>query len=125
MIDIQRARKYYYERETQRRMQRETERQQWLQRIRTAIIACAPRYPDIRRVFLFGSLLQQGRFRSDSDIDVAIECETPVTESAFWRTLEDELGRDVDVRPFIGVIAEVAISRGEQIYERQNLDSHQ
>jgi len=121
-IDLKAARQYYYEREARRRAQREAERQRWLHRVRQAISRLAPRYPGVRRVYLFGSLVQPERFRPDSDIDVALECDTLETESAFWRALERELGRDVDVRPLTGAVAEAVIHGGEQVYERQ--DTH-
>jgi len=122
MINSKVARQYYYEREARRRAQREAERQQWLQRVREAVASCASHYADIRRVYLFGSLLQPRRFRPDSDIDVAVECGTLTTESAFWHSLERELERDVDVRPLTGVIAEVVIREGEQIYEQGDIE---
>jgi predicted nucleotidyltransferase len=120
MVDIGAARQYYYERETRRRAQREAERQQWLRRVREAILQLAQRYPGVRRVYLFGSLVQPGRFRPDSDIDIAVECDTIETESIFWRALERELKRDVDVRPLVGAIVETVADSGEQVYERQD-----
>jgi predicted nucleotidyltransferase len=120
MADIGAARQYYYERERQRRAQREAERQQWLRRVREAILQLAQRYPGVRRVYLFGSLVQPGRFRPDSDIDIAVECDTVETESIFWRALERELKRDVDVRPLVGAIVETVADSGEQVDERQD-----
>jgi predicted nucleotidyltransferase len=119
MVDISAARQYYYERETRRRAQREAERQQWLRCVREAIWRLAQRYPGVRRVYLFGSLVQPGRFRPDSDIDIAVECDTVETEGVFWRALERELKRDVDVRPLVGAIVEIVADSGEQVYERQ------
>lgn len=118
--DLKIARQYYYEREARRCTQSEIERQRWLHRARQAISRLAPRYPGVRRVYLFGSLVQPGRFRPNSDIDVALECDTLETESAFWRALEQELERDVDVRPLAGAIAEAVTYGGEQVYERQD-----
>lgn len=118
--DIEAARQYYYERETRRHMQREAERQKWLRRVHEAVLGLISHYPGVQRVYLFGSLVQPGRFRPDSDIDVAIECDTIETESAFWQALEQDLKRNVDVRPIVGVIAEVATTSGELVYERQD-----
>lgn len=123
MVDLRAAREYYYEREAHRRAQREAKRQQWLQRVREAVASCAARYPDIRRVYLYGSLVKPGRFRADSDIDIAIECDSLETESSFWRALERELQRDVDVRPLAGPIVEAVANDGEQVYERQDTHS--
>ena len=112
------ARQYHQQRESRRQTQREAERQHWLQRTREAILRLVPVHPEVRQVYLFGSLIQPGRFRPDSDIDVAIACDTIETESIFWRELEQELKRDVDLRPLAGVIAEEATTRGEKVYER-------
>ena len=122
MVDIEAARRYYYERETRRRAQREAGRHLWLQRVREAVLRLTPHYTGVQRIYLFGSLVQPGRFRPDSDIDVAVECDTVETESAFWQALEQNLKRNVDVRPLVGVIAELVITNGELVYERQ--DTH-
>jgi predicted nucleotidyltransferase len=118
VADVEAARRYHREREAQRRARREDERQQWLQRVREAVAHLAPRYPGVQRVYLFGSLAQPGRFWPDSDIDLAVECDSVETESAFWQALEQHLRRDVDVRPMAGAIAEAVASGGEKIYER-------
>ena len=114
--DFERIRQYYYAREAKRRNAREMERLHWLQRAREAIGQIAPRYADIRRVFLFGSVTQAHCFRPDSDIDVAVECDSPVSESAFWRELERCLRRDVDVRPLVEPLAMIVLREGEQVY---------
>ena len=119
-VDIETARQYYYEREAQRHTKRETERYQWLQRVREAVLRLVPHYPGVQRIYLFGSLVQPGRFRPDSDIDMAVECDTIETESAFWQALEQELKRSVDIRPLVGVIADLATTNGELVYERQD-----
>ncbi len=113
---LQAARRYYREREARRRAQREAERQQWLQRTREAVARLALHCPGVRRAYLFGSLVTPGRFRPDSDIDVAVECDTLEAESAFWRALERELKREVDVRSLTGAIAEIVAQGGEQVY---------
>ncbi len=114
--DLEAARQYYRERRARRQAQREAERQQWLQRVCEVVSRLALRYPGMRQVYLYGSLLQPGRFRPDSDIDLAVECDTLETESAFWRAVEQELGRDVDVRPLTGAIAEAVADGGKQVY---------
>ncbi len=116
MEDIESARQYYRQREAQRRAQREAERCHWLQRVRETVVRLAPQHPGVRRVVLFGSLVQPGRFGPASDIDVGVECETIEAEDAFWRALQRELGRDVDVRPLTGGLAEVAAQAGEHVY---------
>ena len=110
------ARQYYRARIAQRYEQREQLRLYWLQRVRSAILRLAPHYPGVRRVILFGSLIQAGRFRSDSDVDVAVECDTLEGESAFWCALEQELERDIDVRSLSGTVAEIVAREGEIVY---------
>jgi predicted nucleotidyltransferase len=93
-------------------------REAWCARARAAITRLAPQYADLRRVYLFGSVVQPGRFGSDSDIDVAVVCDTVETESAFWSALERALARDVDVRPLVEPLVETVRETGELVYER-------
>jgi predicted nucleotidyltransferase len=110
------ARVYNRRRQARRRAEREAERQHWLERAREAILRVATAHPGVRRVYLYGSLVQPGRFRADSDIDVAVACDSLESETPFWRDLERALGRDVDLRPLTGPIEEAATTTGEQVY---------
>ena len=114
------ARQYHRARMAQRHEQRERLRLHWLQRVRAAILRLAPHYPGVQRVILFGSLIKAGQFRSDSDIDVAVKCDTLEGESAFWHALELELERDIDVRSLTGTVAEIVAREGEMVYGRKN-----
>ncbi len=126
-VDYEASRRYHQQREQRRRAEQEAERQQWLDRTRAAIREIAPRHPTIERVYLFGSLMQPGRFRSTnerwgSDIDVAIE--GPIeAETPFASELEFALKRFVDVRPFVPPIIQAIEQYGEQIYERKTVSS--
>jgi len=62
--------------------------------------------------------VQPGRFRATSDIDVALVCDTPETESAFWAALERELQRDVDMRPLHYLHEDIVKLTGKLVYER-------
>ena len=92
------AREYHARRQEERRAQREALRLQRLTALREAIRRRAPRYPAIGAVYLFGSVLQPGRFTSGSDVDVAVEGADVDTESRFWRALEEDCGGAVDLR---------------------------
>ena len=121
MATGQTARQYYEEREARRRERREEERRRWLRRVREAVSEVARRHAGVKRVYLFGSLTRPGRFRTDSDIDVAVECDSPEAESAFWRELEHALEREVDMRPW-GEVA--GFVRGwEEVYGREGPSS--
>jgi predicted nucleotidyltransferase len=112
-------REYHARRERELREQREALRLRVLEQAREAIRRSAPRFPAIRAVHLFGSVLQSGRFRPDSDVDVAIDCDDIETETPFWRALEEALERDVDLRPRVSAIARAVETRGELCYERE------
>jgi len=111
-------REYHARRQAEKRRQREHLRQKWLARIRAAIRQLAPRYPEIEAVYLFGSIMQPGRFTPHSDIDVAVAATAVAAESAFWRALEEELERDVDVRPYQPPITLAVANYGECVYAR-------
>jgi predicted nucleotidyltransferase len=122
---IEAARQYHRERDARRRAEREAYRQQWLEQARAAIRQHAPSFSSLRRAWLFGSIVQPGRFRHDSDIDIAVECPDLEQESAFWRVMEQALRRNVDVRPYVeGIIRAVAWS-SELVYERESTATHQ
>ncbi|MFL6259299.1 MAG: nucleotidyltransferase family protein [Thermoanaerobaculia bacterium] len=112
-------REYHARRERELRQEREALRLEVLESAREAIRRSAPLFPAIRAAYLFGSLLQPGRFRPDSDVDVAIDCDDIEMETPFWRMLEEELRRDVDLRPRIGAIARAVEEEGERCYERK------
>lgn len=111
----------YHARRAQRRFeQREAHRLEWLAKTREAISRIAPRFPAVRVAYLFGSLVDQGRFREDSDLDVAVDCDDVAVETPFWRALELALERDVDLRPRIEGVALAVKLRGVKVYERED-----
>ncbi len=109
-------REYHARRAVSRRAARETLRQRKLEQARVAIRRLAPRFPAVRRVYLFGSLLRPGRFDAASDIDVALECDDLQAETPFARALERELATAIDLRPCRGAVAEAVRDGGEKVY---------
>lgn len=112
------AREYHARRQVRRKLAREQMRQERYRRVRTTIRRLAPSFPALQAVYLFGSLVQPGRFRSQSDIDVAVVGDDPAAESRFWQALEAELECDIDLRPYQGAVAWMARTYGECVYER-------
>jgi predicted nucleotidyltransferase len=110
------AREYHKRREAEAFRQREELRLQQLTRVRASIKQLAPRFPAIEAVYLFGSIVQEGRFTDHSDIDVAVQTDDVATESAFWRTLEEALAWNVDVRPYQHPITQAVADYGECVY---------
>jgi len=89
-----------------------------LARAKAAILRRAPAFPAVGAVYLFGSILRPGRFHAGSDVDVAVDCDDLRVETPFWRTLEEELERNVDLRPREGAVARAVEDYGERVYER-------
>jgi predicted nucleotidyltransferase len=117
------SRDYHARMDRERQAEREALRLEILERARMVIRQRAPELPAIRAAYLFGSLLQPGRFHPESDVDVAIDCDDVESETPFWRALERELERNVDLRPREGPIAQAVEDYGELVYERQVPDS--
>lgn len=116
---IQAAKEYHHRRNRYMNEQREANRKEWLQRVQTAVLALAPNYPAVIRVYLFGSIVQPGRFRDDSDIDLAVESYSVQMESEFCQALERSLQRDVDMHPLVGPIVQAVDVYGVKVYERE------
>jgi predicted nucleotidyltransferase len=74
---------------------REDARQQTRSAVDEALAALAKRYA-FGEVYLFGSLVKPGRYRGDSDVDLAVSG----LGDAYWTfaaELSEQLGRDVDL----------------------------
>jgi hypothetical protein len=72
-LDMEAVRRYHQERTAKLWARSEAERLEWLARVGRAVGEIAPHFPVLQCVYLFGSLVQPGRFRPDSDIDGAVE----------------------------------------------------
>ncbi len=127
-IDVQVSRNWLLAREQESFRQRERRRQGARAALRTAVCAVAPRYPQVHRAFLFGSVTRPGGLNETSDLDVAVEGALGAEDFfALWRELE----RAVDSWPvdlveldrrsvhFVQRVRET----GELIYERKAPDS--
>lgn len=79
----------------ERARRRETERASAYQRLRKALVELLPPGSE---VWIFGSVIKPGRFREDSDIDIAVE-RLPVGRTEAWlqHELALRLDRGVDV----------------------------
>jgi predicted nucleotidyltransferase len=117
-------REYHAQREVERRQQREGLRLEMLERVREAISQLAPDFPTIEAVYLFGSVVQYGRFNTHSDIDIAIHSERVgdwlEAESVFWRKLEEAVRWEVDLRPYEPPITQAIADYGECVYARES-----
>lgn len=81
---------------TNRQSRQEKARRILLKRVLALLDELTERY-DLRRAYIFGSLVQPGRFSASSDVDIAV----PKLPSERWLSLSAELsaalGYDVDL----------------------------
>jgi len=78
------------------RKDRERERQRVIKRILRLLDQWGPDY-GIQRAYLFGSVARPGRFRPDSDLDLAVE---QIDHLVFFKAIGEfssEIGRPVDL----------------------------
>ena len=109
------SRRWLQRREDEKRARRERLRSEVRERIHDAVQAIAPRYPRVRSLTLFGSILEPGCFFKHSDVDLAIDCDDAETMSDLWRELEEKVRFPVDLR-HQGKVALAVEMRGEQVY---------
>ncbi len=126
-MDYSAAKAYHAQRAAKRLQARERLRLGKLAAIRTAIKQIVPAYPMIQAVYLFGSVMQNGRFTTKSDIDIAIQCNPqnaclPI-ETELWRKLEEAVQWEVDLRPYTPPLTQAVANYGECVYARKNYHS--
>lgn len=122
-VDITACRKNLRQREERKDRERETRRQAARADVLAAIAAVLPGYPDVRRVHLFGSVTRPGKFRLDSDVDVAVEGTNARQYFDLWRDLEAAAPDwAIDLREINepSYFAQTVQQRGELVYERKN-----
>jgi predicted nucleotidyltransferase len=126
-FDVAACREHLRVRQEREYQAREQRRQAALKALRIAAHSVLPRFPSVRRAYLFGSVLRPGALRSTSDIDVAIEGRLNAEEYfALWRELEqaapgwliDLVELDRDLR-----FATTVRERGELVYGHPNPDT--
>jgi len=136
VVDVAACRAYLQARQRQRDLEQEALRRQVMQAIRAAAPSVLAAFPQVRRAYVFGSVVRPGAMlRSDSDIDVAVEgALSAAAYFALWRELERAIpGRTVEVvelerDPSLCSgqalrFTERVRQTGEVIYERPDSDS--
>lgn len=79
-----------------RSAQNEIERQQLLENVLLWLDQYGPRH-GIQSAYIFGSLVQPGRFHQNSDIDIAVEHVNAEVFFSVISLISEAMGRDVDV----------------------------
>lgn len=87
-VDIEACRENLRKRQRRRFQEREALRQAAREAISQTIREILPLHPDVRQVYLFGSVTLEGQFGDHSDIDVAVEGTNAEQYFDLWRDLE-------------------------------------
>lgn len=126
-VNLAACRAYVQARQRQRERSQEADRQHLVQRVREAVGSMMCGFPQVRRVYLFGSSIRRGALRRDSDLDIAVEGILHAEAYfAFWRKLEEAMpGQTVDLVELDRDLrfAERVRQTGEVIYERPDSDT--
>lgn len=123
MISPEKMAKYrqtFYQRQEAYRQKNETRQKKVLPVVKQAVRKVMPMYPTVQRVYLFGSLIRPGAFRTDSDIDLGIEGVNMADCFDIWRDLEQIVTDwNFDVRPLEAddLFSERVRTKGVLIYE--------
>lgn len=126
-VNLAACRAHLQARQRQRERSQEIHRQHLVQVAREAVGLVVPSFPQVCRVYLFGSILRGGVLRRDSDLDIAVEG-TLSAEAYFtlWRELERAMpGQTVDLVELDRDLrfADRVRQRGEVIYERPDTNA--
>jgi predicted nucleotidyltransferase len=122
-VDVAACRESFIVREEKKLADLEKRRERALKAAVKAITTTVSDYPEVRRVFLFGSVLRAGGFRPDSDVDIAVEGANASDYFSLWRDLEEAMpGWTVDLRDFVpgSHFASRVQARGYLVYERED-----
>jgi predicted nucleotidyltransferase len=125
-VDLAACRESFRARERKARAEREARRLAALRAVQQAMLDCAPRYPSVRRAYLFGTVVRPGAFRSASDVDVAVEGIGAAEYFELWRDLEQAApGWTIDLRDMTQAspFADRVWATGMLIYERSHSGS--
>ncbi|MGF1602704.1 MAG: nucleotidyltransferase domain-containing protein [Thermosynechococcaceae cyanobacterium] len=125
-IDIEACRQHFQQQEHETLRLRETHRRVAHTSVRAVIASIMPHYPEVKQVYLFGSVTAPGRFHANSDIDIAIEGTSAASYFSIWRDLE-AIVQDwrIDLRELKdeSYFAQRVRQQGELVYEYENSTS--
>jgi predicted nucleotidyltransferase len=122
-VDLEACRQNFRARQQQKVVDAETRRRQARAAILHALRFVLPSHPELRRIFLFGSVTREGAFHAASDIDVAVEGTNAEQYFALWHELGNVAQEwTIDLREINqpSYFTSAVQQRGELIYERQD-----
>ena len=119
-FDLQKCRENFLKRQAARYAAREALRQRAKGAALEAILRIISRYPQVKQVYLFGSVVQPGQFHEESDIDIAVAGTDAAAYFDLWRALEEGCpGWMIDLREINAPshFSDVVRQTGELIYD--------
>lgn len=119
-MDISKCANYLKEKEKRRLWEREKIRRKAIAKLslRNEILS---NFAEVKKVYIFGSIVKEGKFRENSDIDIALKGKVKEDYFLIWSELEEELNEGVDLRILnSGVTSQIIKKEGKSIYERGN-----
>jgi len=119
-MDISKCANYLKEKEKRRLWEREKVRRKAMAKL-SLLSEILSNFPEVKKAYIFGSIIKEGKFREDSDIDIALEGKVREDYFLIWSELEEELNEGVDLRILnSGVTSQIIKKEGKLIYERRN-----
>jgi predicted nucleotidyltransferase len=122
-FDIETCRQNFKLRQQRNIQEMEARRLVAREAVLAALQVVLPRHPEVRCVYLFGSVIREGMFHLESDVDVAVEGTNAEQYFALWRELNDAVsGFLIDLRDINqpSNFADTVRQRGELVFERKD-----
>ena len=119
-MDISKCANYLKDKEKRRLWEREKIRRKAIAKL-SLLNDILSNFPQVKKAYIFGSIVKEGKFREKSDIDIALEGKVKEDYFLIWSELEEELNEGVDLRILdSGVTSQIIKKEGKLIYERRN-----
>jgi len=119
-MDISKCANYLKEKEKRRLWEREKIRRKAIAKL-SLLNQILSNFPQVKKAYIFGSIIKEGKFRENSDIDIALEGRVKEDYFLIWSELEEKLNEGVDLRILdSGVTSQIIKKEGKLIYERRN-----
>ena len=119
-MDISKCANYLKEKEKRRLWEKEKIRRKAMAKL-SLLNKILSNFSEVKKAYIFGLIIKEGKFRENSDIDIALEGKVKEDYFLIWSELEEKLNKEVDLRILnSGVTSQIIKKEGKLIYERKN-----
>jgi len=120
LMDISKCAHYLKAKEKRKIWEREKIRRKAMAKL-SLLNKILSNFSQVKKAYIFGSIIKEGKFRENSDIDIALEGKVKEDYFLIWSELEEKLNEGVDLRILdSGVTSQIIKKEGKLIYERRN-----